>query len=925
MLPSLKRRGSFILGNKSGNGDNSPTSADHPAAADLNTSQSLSSVLNDPSKKKPTVSMTDFVTKSGQLFTSLHGTLDKQLGHLADAVHIGSGDSENFTPIPNVNQSDFDQYLSYVKEHWNEYKNIMATLSSSRSAEIVAEAPRIQSAESEPMFKDIPAVFFNSDFKHSGFEQQQIFTQPIRVSVQNQSKINSQLSSHLKVIDQYLMKHLANVDGLLRSLMTIATIQSDIAMTCDKVKTTRACISDIRNTDIKSGLSLLNLSRRRARMEKLIETIQQVNKVMMAKPSIDTLVRQGDYSGAIDLIQATQAIMNTNLRQVSLIEPIREVINEHGRNMDNILELDFSDLVLQSVFQDTGEDISGKLRVAQDIMIKRKLLIPCIQMKLKEDLCRRLRRDPFPESSSLDEIFAILSKRLIALSDIISILAPIDSTSSELVTLSFLRLFESFCATGLAKISHWILACTKQEEREDSNLTVPDLLELLNISEIKALRRTTLKNLDDFDTNLYTKFFSKYKVNDHLSFRSSIVLSPSQNGYSPNVESTIALVMEGRFERFNQHVYRLLSQVFTETEKWDKSTSPTPEVVTIITALDRSSSLVQMISGGELSPQAAISEKYLKVNRVNYLVTSSGMFLIQLLHAYLEVGLCISQLGVDSILKISTLIRMINNTCKEQVLDGQMSTWTKKAINATNLALSAQLMSLLAQLVYLIGKRFCEYYSVDSDLIVLSPRGQQIESPRLSIRGVLLEDPTSALSDLLQQVVLELNDHKMEIIFKLSDILISRWDYHLKKWVSVEAAPGGSSAVIDGVIKDYVQMYKVLLKSIQTDSLKRVFSRAFSESAKKFTQRVEEIIASGPTAGNLAPQLRIDLLYLYQNMMVGDSLVGVRGQFNNMMTNLIDTVEKKLPLSSSATSNAALAKLKSLMDNSSSQQQSQAA
>ena len=129
-----------------------------------------------------TSSMGDFVTKSGQLFNSIQGTLDKQFGQIAEAVHIATHDnSEFFSPIPAVNAREMDGYVVQVKEHWTEYKDICSSLIRAKES---LSTPSTEMNDSDSTttnaFKEIPQVFFNSDYKQSGFEQQQIFTQPIR-------------------------------------------------------------------------------------------------------------------------------------------------------------------------------------------------------------------------------------------------------------------------------------------------------------------------------------------------------------------------------------------------------------------------------------------------------------------------------------------------------------------------------------------------------------------------------------------------------------------------------------------------------------------------------------------------------------------------------------------------------------------------
>jgi hypothetical protein len=254
-------------------------------------------------------------------------------------------------------------------------------------------------------------------------------------------------------------------------------------------------------------------------------------------------------------------------------------------------------------------------------------------------------------------------------------------------------------------------------------------------------------------------------------------------------------------------------------------------------------------------------------------------------------------------------VRWVNTTARELVLEGQMTVRQKKVINATNLALASQLAGMLAQVLAVMGRKFCQHYRIENSLV------QGGESDELSGSGVLVDDPSAALNELLVNTVVELNEHRMDILMKLADILISRFDHHLKLWLAVGATGQGP---LDGIVKDFTQMYKVLLKSLQPENLKRVFSRAFSESCNKFESKLQELAGSptlAPVAkSELSIKVRVDLLYLYQDLLVGESMGGVRSALNDMISEMLRVTGMHLSLvDKSESAEVAVTKLRSLI------------
>jgi hypothetical protein len=907
--------------------------------------QSSGQKVSSSSEKQPTTnsgpmqqerrrpSVVDFMTKSGQFLTSIQGTLDKQFVQIAEAVHLGglNENSDLFSNIPVIATKDFEPYLNSVKEQWPEYRDICSSLLRAKDSQI-SSASEIK--DSSNAFREIPQVFFNSDYKQSGFEQHQIFTQPLRITVQNQGKISSGLATYQRKIEEHLVKHLSNVDGLLKSLMSVAAIQSDIGIALDRARSSRVELDKVKRGQLSSGLRILQLRRRKERILKVVHLLDLCDQVSAAKPSVDSLIRVGDFSGATELVQATRALLGAELSKVKMVDRIRVFIDEHGRSIDNVIESEFAELVSHQIFDENAGDASKLISMLSSMSV-RNLLIPSLQIKLKEILPKQLRKEMKAVGASAaylsgsEKMFELLSAKLSRLAELVILIDQhigigLDPRERQIQRLSSLRLFEAMAAAGLTRCSQSISAKLNDIPSETASVVSSqvgpggaesiDPFSVLRVAELRSVQTLVVNWISKLEA-LYSTTFTRIQLGDEISFLSSVLKSPSQNGFSPDVEGTVATLALQRLLQFQPAALALVDSLLSE-EKWDKPTLVSPDILKIVTSIDPTPTAMygSASDASDSSPSSSVPApvKQLRVNRQLFLIVPTAIPMIQLMNECLSLALTVPGVAVECLSRMAGFVRTVNSTCRELVLEGQMTVKQKKVINATNLALSSQLAGMLAQLVTVIAKKYCVHYKVENSLV---PLDEDIVGT--GGQGVLVDDPSYALHELVVQAVMELNDHRMDVFMKLADILISRFDHHLKIWIALPLA-NANQAPLEGIVKDFTQMYKVLLKSLQAENLKRVFARAFSESGVKFEDKLRELSTSPTIApsviSELTTKIRVDLLFLYQNLLVGESMGGVKGALNNTFVEMLSVTERLFPVvDKSSPAEAAVEKLKALI------------
>ncbi|KAG0356698.1 hypothetical protein BG005_004346 [Podila minutissima] len=271
------------------------------------------------------------------------------------------------TPIRKVKASEFDSYIKHITPVFERYQNNRAgskpaegaPMHSPRSpfgpsfeslAHLQPEVPsltqtlnmdRTESARNPysvpdlpeldepvpmkpampdtPALSTVPAIFFTPDFN---FENPRTFdlvceqTGPNAAnkgnttSIVNNSILQEKLSHYLDTVEIHLMTEISRRStSFFEALSNLQALHSQTLECVSQIHVLRAQLARIDHTQSKQGLEVVRLKRRRRNLGLLHNGIRMVKEIRSTQPMIQVLLGNGNYFGALDLIDGAQRVL----------------------------------------------------------------------------------------------------------------------------------------------------------------------------------------------------------------------------------------------------------------------------------------------------------------------------------------------------------------------------------------------------------------------------------------------------------------------------------------------------------------------------------------------------------------------------------------------------------------------------------------
>jgi hypothetical protein len=320
-----------------------------------------------------------------------------------------------------------------------------------------------------------------------------------------------------------------------------------------------------------------------------------------------------------------------------------------------------------------------------------------------------------------------------------------------------------------------------------------------------------------------------------------------------------------------------------EQELWERTDVPAPY-----------KAILEQLLGREQAEAPSADQMgvdgYVQVDGTRFFAVPAVLTLIQLLNEYVQLCRAFESMAAEIVQRMCTLLRLFNQMTFEAVLKGRAVTrQTMRKITASNIALCSQCCGLVAQVLP----------GMQAHLLAVTERSQ----------GGTLRNAVALLVGDLTKVATEYTDHRTALFAKLSDLLRERYEVHSKKWF---AAPHPEATAeddkdafglkphdaLEGLVKDITSMYRVLLKNLTADTVRKIFTKAFEEVSVKFDQRLEgELVAAGPpyeakVGRTLGDRLALDVAYLQEQL---DKLSGISTPLRALLLDLARHLQQKLP------------------------------
>jgi len=333
-------------------------------------------------------------------------------------------------------------------------------------------------------------------------------------------------------------------------------------------------------------------------------------------------------------------------------------------------------------------------------------------------------------------------------------------------------------------------------------------------------------------------------------------------------------------EFHQQHVATL--EVILDQEKWERVDVPVVFKREVVMRL-----MGQTLPDKKAEPEASETEqaenqeveRQLSIGEVNFLVVPAVLILLQDVHEYVELSVDLPSVATESAQRMIQLLKLFHRKTTELILQGA-AVKTKKTITkitATILALCSQCCGLIVHILPALQTW-------------LSKEFDSTRASKASGSAIPPVPVVAALNE-LGSVTTDFNDLKQSLFQKLSDILCSAYESHSRKWLgsphhevpsgaAPPQAPDGVLNVVDlhphealqGLVKDFSSMNRVLLKALAVENVRKIFAKAFSDIAVKFEKQLEGKMEapSPPYEGRMGrssgDRMAMDLAFLFEQL-----------------------------------------------------------
>jgi len=251
------------------------------------------------------------------------------------------------TTIRKVKKIEFQKYTKSIEDEYEtctdnihkrkeiEHENSKAKGKSKETIE------SIDDNVSDQLKSIIPDIFFEKDFN---LENPIIFdqvceniniTSDIVTDMSANNILQEKLSNYLDVVEVNLMSEISKKrDSFFTALSSLKTLYNEIDDCVDQIQNLKGQLKDVSKCETQKGLEVVCMKRKRVNLENLYNGIRLLSEVRQTQPTIQILLGQNDYIGALGLIEETNNAMKGYNYQ-----PPKTNFNDNSNNERNNINI----------------------------------------------------------------------------------------------------------------------------------------------------------------------------------------------------------------------------------------------------------------------------------------------------------------------------------------------------------------------------------------------------------------------------------------------------------------------------------------------------------------------------------------------------------------------------------------------------------